>query len=83
MAYYEDEILHDLNIGESYTQRQLVIFVVENENIAVVSRSCSQFADYSDSKHRVIDIIEGYEHKGDRQRTYYIPSATTKIYIVE
>lgn len=83
MTYYEDEILHKLNIGEQYTQKQLRIFVVENSSAIVISKSCSQFTEYSKITHKVLDIIEGYEHKGDNVRTYHIPNKQSKIYIVE
>lgn len=83
MTYYEDEILRELNIGKKYTQKQLSIFVVENINTVIISKTCNELNDYSQKMHEVIEIIKGYEHKGDRQRTYHIPSSKTTIYIVD
>jgi len=83
MRYFGEEILHELNVGEKYSQKQLAIFVVENDNATVISKSSSQFGAHSQTTHRVLDIIEGFEHKGDRQKTYHIPSSKTKIYIVD
>lgn len=83
MAYFESQILHELDVGEEYSQTQLAIFVVENYNVTVVSKSCNRFVDHSPKIHKVLEIIEGFEHKGDRQRTYHIPSNKTKIYIVD
>ena len=83
MAYYEDEILHELNIGEKYTAKQLIIFVVENNNTTVISKTCNHFIEYSTKMHTVLEIIEGFEHKGEDHRTYHTPSSKTKIYIVD
>lgn len=83
MSYCCSEIINELEIGKEYTQRQLIILLVENDNATVISKSCNRFADYSDSRHKVIDIIAGYEHSGDRTRTYHIPNKKSKIYIVD
>ena len=83
MAYFESEILHELVVGEKYSQTQLIIFIVENPNVTVISKSCSCFNENSQGVHRVLEIIDGYEHKGDRQRTYHIPSTKTKVYILD
>jgi len=83
MAYFESEILPELVVGDKYSQTQLIIFIVENPNVTVVSKSCSRFNEHSQDVHRVLEIIDGYEHKGDRQRTYHIPSSKTKIYILD
>jgi hypothetical protein len=83
VAYYEDEILHELNLGEKYTAKQLKIFVVENKNTTVISKTCNHFVEYSTRMHTVLEIIEGFEHKGEHQSTYHVPSSKTKIYIVD
>ena len=83
MTYYEDEILHELTIGQQYSEKQLRIFLVENTDATVISKSCSQFNEYSKLTHKVLNIIKGYEHKGDNGGTYHIPSKQFKIYIVE
>lgn len=83
MAYYEDEILYELNLGEKYTAKQLTIFVVENNNTTIISKTCNHFIEYSTNMHTVLEIIEGFEHKGEDHRTYHIPSGKTKIYIVD
>jgi hypothetical protein len=83
MAYYESEILHELIVGEKYSQTQLIIFIMENPHVTVISKSCSRFTEHSQRVHMVLDIIEGYEHKGDRQRTYHVPNTKTKVYILD
>ena len=83
MAYYENEILRELNLGEMYTPKQLMIFVVENSNTTVISKSCNHFVEFSTQKHTVLEIIEGFEHRGEDHRTYHIPGKKTKIYIVD
>lgn len=82
MVYYENEILHELIIGQQYTQKQLGIFIAENSGVTIISKSCGRFLEYSQSNHMVIDIIEGYEHKGELG-TYKIPSQNSKVYIVD
>lgn len=82
MSYYEDEILHELSIGKTYTEKQLRIFIIENTNVAVISKSYRCLMDSTQNTHIVIDIIDGYEHKGDK-RTYYIPSTKTKKNIID
>lgn len=83
MSYYEDEILRELTINEKYTEKQLAIFVVENIDVIVISKSSRQFIDYSKKEHQVIDIIEGYIHKGENRDTYHIPNGTKRIYVVD
>ena len=83
MAYYEDEILRELILGEKYTPKQLIIFLVENDNATVISKSCNHFVEFSNQKHTVLEIIEGFEHRGEDHRTYHIPGKKTKIYIVD
>lgn len=83
MNYSCSEIINELEIGKEYTQKQLMILLVENDNITVISKSCNRFVDYSDSRYKVLTIIDGYEHSGDRTRTYHIPSKKSRIYIVD
>ncbi len=83
MSYFESEILHELVVGEKYSQTQLIIFIVENPNVTVISKSSSRFYEHSQDVHRVLEVIDGYEHKGDRQRTYHIPNTKTKVYILD
>ena len=83
MGYFEHEILNELNIGESYTQRQLRIFIVENCDVVLISKSCTRFEDNSSERLKVLDIIEGYQHKVSESHCYSLPSLKNKIYIVE
>lgn len=80
MTYFEDEILHELHIGESYTARQLRIFI-ENNNAVIITRQNCQLSENSDYAFMVKDIIEGYEHRL-HDYTYHIHNSTTKFYVV-
>lgn len=81
MAYFDYEILHELHIGESYTSRQLRIFI-ENNNVVIITRQNCQISEYSDYSFIVKDIIEGYENRLHNY-SYNIPNSVTKFYLVE
>lgn len=83
MPYFESDIVDDLIVEERYNQSQLIIFIVENPNITVISKSCRQFTESSQKIHKVLKIIEGYEHKSDGKKNYCISSSMRKIYILD
>lgn len=85
MAYFEDEILKELVVGEAYTSRQLRIFVIESKNVLVLSKSESNFMNSNETrKLQVLDKIEAFAHKADNQSaTYLIPNTRSIIYIVQ
>lgn len=84
MVYCTSEILENLEIGKSYSSRQLQIFLFNNENTTILSKSCSQFLDWQDKLIKVLDIVEGYPHTADvRTNCYNIPNGIHKVYIVE
>ncbi len=84
MNYYESEILNKLEVGKRYTPRQLRIFLNENKETAVVSKSCYKFLEWQDNLILVLGVIEGYLHTSDVQsKCYRIPSCVKKIYIIE
>jgi hypothetical protein len=83
MTYFEDEILHELHVGELYTQRQIAIFLAENKDNIVISKSCKYFQKWSTNKHKVLQIIEGYEHRCNNDRTYHIPDILSKFIILD
>ena len=82
MAYCENEILRELNCEEEYTDRQLLIFAIENPDALVISKSCNGFIDLSTKRRKVLEIIKGYVHRGEHG-TYYVPNDISRIYIVE
>lgn len=84
MAYYENEILKELNVGEKYTGRQLLIYLLNHSDAYLFSKSTKQFVEWDDKTYKVLEIIKGYLHHSDSiQVTYHIPSAETTAYIVE
>lgn len=84
LSYYEEEILKELDCGNQYTSRQLAIFVVENSDSIVISKDNTDFDCYPEMKHKVIQKLNGYVHSGSsRERKYYIPNKSQRIYYVE
>ena len=84
MAYYEDEILRELNVGEEYTSRQIAILIQENKNATILSKSIGQFSTSSDRKIKLLDKIEAYKHYYDqRSFSYMVPSSKSTTYIFE
>ena len=83
MEYYNNEIPQELLVGEKYSQTQLINFIAENLNVTVISKSCNRFSEHSHIVHRVLETIEGYEHKSDTQGKYLIQGTKTKVYILD
>ncbi len=82
LSYYEDEVPKVLEIGKEYTEREIYLFVVNNKYCSVISKSRIRLDNNGISKLTIIEILEGYEHKGDGYMTYNIPSRKSKIYII-
>ena len=82
MGYIQSEVPKELIKGKEYTERQLMLYVINNRHESVLSQSVARFSDYSDRLLTVIDVCEGYLHTGNGSTTYNIPSSKSKIYIV-
>lgn len=83
MSYYEHEILPELVKGEVYTERELVIFLLENRNSRIISRNSIELNNQSMNKHKILDIFEGYEHKSEQQRVYKVPNEKSRVYYTD
>ncbi|MCJ7840499.1 hypothetical protein MUB24_06105 [Lederbergia sp. NSJ-179] len=83
MTYYEDEILNELEVGEDYTSRQVLIFLYENKNATILSDS-GRITNSNEIKYRVVGRKDKYIHTSrDHDRVYTIPNETSKIYEIE
>ncbi|UNP78395.1 hypothetical protein MN033_09535 [Bacillus nitratireducens] len=83
MAYYEDEIKKDLQVGETYTEREIAsIIYFDVKGSLVICDSISQFNSSGNRKFKVDDRLEQYVHQhiGD---SYRIPSEKSKVFVVK
>lgn len=85
MSYFESEIIKELIVGEEYTVRQLRILMQEAKDVLIISKSVPQLMNFNESKTvRVLDKIEAYTHRYDRQSyAHIIPNSKNVTYIVE
>jgi hypothetical protein len=78
--YFEDDVPEKLEIGKSYTEKELLIFVVENEDSVILCEDISMLNECSTRKHTVKNIIKAYPHYStgktyqiiSKQKTYYV-----------
>ncbi|MDD9312649.1 hypothetical protein PUS82_15345 [Cytobacillus firmus] len=80
MAYYEDEVPKELEIGKQYTSREIYLYMIENRNVMILSDSVH--LDYNGGlKYEIVDIKENFIHKqaDTGYRVHQIPNSKTKI----
>lgn len=83
MSYYEHEILPELVKGEIYTERELLIFLLENKNSKIISKNAIEFNIKSMNKHKILEIFEGYEHKSEQPKVYNMPNEKSRVYFTD
>lgn len=78
MESTEKEFLAELVIGEEYTKEVLINFLYKNRNCIFVSKTENDIQILSKGKIKLLNIIEGYEHKFEKesilnpnQKTFY------------
>ncbi|HDR8160689.1 TPA: hypothetical protein QC072_003575 [Bacillus cereus] len=83
MAYYENEILKELTVGETYTEGQIAdLLQTDRTKSLILCDSLSRFDPTGNAKFKVIDRYDTYIHKND-DFAYHIPSRKTIVYIVK
>lgn len=81
MMYSERDVLCELEIGRTYSEKQIVIYIVENPDVVVISKTKQQLN--SDTiKHEVLEKYSGFVHSAS-QKTYHIPSHCNRIYVID
>jgi len=84
MDYYEIQVPRELVIGEKYTVTQLALFLQENDDTTILSKSVSQLSINNDRELELLDKIEAYNHYFSNERyAYIIPDSKSNIYIFE
>ncbi|MBU3137570.1 hypothetical protein KPL39_14995 [Clostridium gasigenes] len=80
MVHYDNEVLKELTLNKSYTERELRIFIVSNKNICIISDS-STFNDYGNRLFTVTDISNSYIHNS-KDGSFLINPPKQVIYTV-
>lgn len=83
MLHIDHGILPELLKGEKYTERELLIFLLENKNSKIISKNSIEFNINSMNKHKILEIFEGYEHKSEQPRVYKIPNEKSRVYYTD
>lgn len=74
--------LTDMEIGEKYSGRDIDLFIVENDDVVVISESCTACADLqTDAQFEVKAKFNGYNHSGPAEK-YHKPIKLSRIYII-
>jgi pyridoxal/pyridoxine/pyridoxamine kinase len=81
MAYFEDEVLHELEINQVYTVRQLKVFIAENKDAMILS-SCPYFDANSRQLYIIESKMEMFSHIGENS-TYNVTDMKRRIYIAK
>ncbi len=81
MAYYEDEIPKELIKGNTYTERQIMIFLENNEEALIISDYYTQLSKNSNRKATIHKVEEGFIHRM-LGGTHSLPKDKTKIYYI-
>lgn len=82
MAYFEDEIKKDLEVGEIYTSSEIASILYFSSSSIVLCEDTSHFHKTNDVHYKVLNKMETFLHKNERF-SYSIPSKKTKIFIVK
>lgn len=78
----EVKILKDMELGEKYKGRDIDLFIVSNDDVVVISESCSACSDLqTDSMFEVKAKFNGYNHTGAEEK-YHKPIKQSRIYII-
>lgn len=79
--YLESKVPPKLEIGKSYTERQLLLFIIENEDSIILSDSAEVFDEWSTKEHVLKEVKEEYIHYSEAE-TYIINEEKYKIYFM-
>lgn len=78
----EVKILKDMELGEKYKGRDIDLFIVSNDDVVVISESCSACSDLqTDSMFEVKAKFSGYNHAGTAEK-YHKPIKPSRVYII-
>lgn len=81
MAFFEDEIIKDLEVGNTYTEREISSILYFKDNTMVICEDTKHFkSDNTVSKYKVLERTEAYIH--EKRNNYVIPNGTTIVYWV-
>lgn len=76
------KVLKDMEVGEKYTGRDIDIFIVANDDVLVISESCTACADLqTDTMFEVKAKFNGYNHSGPAEK-YHKPLKPSRIFII-
>ncbi|MDM5155823.1 hypothetical protein QUF88_19110 [Bacillus sp. DX1.1] len=83
MSIYQDRIQKELEIGDTYTEREIsTLLYFGNDRIFVLCDGVSHFNSKSLKEFKVIQKYSAYLHRHERN-SYVIPSQKSLVYIVE
>ena len=82
MFFIKGELLSDLNEGIQYTEKQLIEFLTDNENIAIIGEESKHLNGISSRKHTILKKFDGYIHNAS-SGTYRIPVNKKHIYFID
>lgn len=78
----EVKVLKDLEIGEKYKGRDIDLFIVTNDDVVVISETCTACADLeTDTMFEVKAKFNGYNHAGSAEK-YHKPIKPSRVYII-
>lgn len=83
MSYVDHEILSELVKGEIYTERELLIFLLENRNSKIISKNSAEFNIKSMNKHKIFEIFEGYVYENEKLGKYKITNEKSRVYFTD
>ena len=78
--YSESEVPKKLEVGKTYTEKELLIFTIENKDSVILSEDRKVLNDWSTEKHTIKNIFKAYPHTSvgnayqhpQEIKTYYI-----------
>lgn len=82
MSQRYNDVVMDLKVDESYTGRQIAIYIASNPDAFAYCESIKYFNFNDNRMYKIKDKIRGYLHCSERGM-YKQPSHTTYLYLIE
>jgi hypothetical protein len=79
---YANEIIQELEEGNTYTSKQLENFIKFNRNVIVVSDKQDYFPEIDSMEFMVKHAMRGYYHSNDGGKSVHY-SGAKRVYLVE